>query len=128
MPPKSRKPADEDVVEVAEIADLENKPEAGEETVAAPTAAKNSRGVTFVLDSEEDEEFDDDGDEDEEDDEDEDDLVASVSQLSQLLVTEDGEAIADILRGILDALEKHNKIMYRGLQVLETSLAKGSRR
>lgn len=136
MPPKSRKLGDDDVIEVVDAVDKVVDLVGDEEAI--PTDAKpdknkgaKGRGVTFVLDSEEDEEFDDDDDgdddEDDEDDEEEDDLVASVSQLSQLLVTEDGEAIADILRGILDALDKHNKIMYRGLQVLETSLAKGRR-
>ncbi len=33
--------------------------------------------------------------------------------LAQLLVTEEGEPLADVLRGIRDALDKHNKILYK---------------
>ena len=69
--------------------------------------------VGFVLDSE------DEYDEGEGEDGDEDDLVCAVTQVGQLLVTEDGEAVADVLRGLVDALDKQNKILYRGLQLLE---------
>lgn len=61
-------------------------------------------------------------DEDEDEDEEEDEayeLVTAVGQLTQLMMTEEGVAIADVLNGIRDALDKQNKIMYRGVQLLE---------
>lgn len=36
-----------------------------------------------------------------------------VSQLTQLLVTEDGQPIADIMAGIKEALDKTNKILFK---------------
>ena len=94
--------------------------EAAEAAEAAP-----GKTVTFVLNEEEyaaedDEEFEDDG----EDDDVGDDLVNAVAQVGQLLVTEEGEAVSDILRGIMDALDKQNKILYRGLQLLEAKQAR----
>lgn len=118
-----------------------------EEIVAAPERRAGST-VTFVLDSEQegedyddddDEEGngDDDGDDDEaegDDDEDfdqdmdhEDDLTTAVGQLTQLMMTEEGEAITDVLLGLRDAVEKQNKIMYRGLQLLEAKFGGGRR-
>ncbi len=138
MPPKSsrKQPVEDPVDEVITLDDevptegVVDLADEGVEVEGGETQkGQKGRGVTFVLDSDEEEEdeFDDDDEEDDDDDE-EDDLTAAVSQLSQLLVTEDGEALADIMRGILDALDKHNKIMYRGLQVLETTMAKPGRR
>lgn len=122
-----------------------------EEIVPEPTQPRRQapqQQVTFVLDNnqlgrgiaegdegdEGDEDYiDDEDDEDEDDVEfdeegDEDDLASAIGQVAQLLVTEDGEAVGDVLRGILDAIDKQNKILYRGLQLLETKLAGGGRR
>ena len=45
-----------------------------------------------------------------------DESAAAIEQLTQLLMTDKGEPIADVLAGIRDALDKQNKILYRGLQ------------
>ena len=45
-----------------------------------------------------------------------------LAQLSQLLVTEEGEPLADVLSGIRDALDKHNKILFKLVGVLEAKL------
>jgi TATA-binding protein-associated factor Taf7 len=62
-------------------------------------------------------------DDDQEDDEDqdgfEDDDYFDLAQLSQLLVTEEGEPLADVLKGIRDALDKHNKILFRLVGTVE---------
>ena len=63
----------------------------------------------------EEDEFDDDDDEDSEDEEEYD----PTEQLCQLMMSEDGTPIADILLGIRDALERHNKILYKAVTVLE---------
>lgn len=44
---------------------------------------------------------------------DEDEEYYDLAQLAQLLVTEDGEPIADVLSGVRDALDKHNKILFK---------------
>lgn len=62
---------------------------------------------------EDEEEYDD--DEDSEDEEEYD----PTEQLCQLMMSEDGTPIADILLGIRDALERHNKILYKAVTVLE---------
>lgn len=108
-----------------------------EEIVPEPAAAQGSEPmVTFVLDEhaehdlheEEDDEFEEDeGYEDDHEDleDDEDDaLTTAVGQLTQLMMTEDGEAITDVLNGIRDSIEKQNKILYRGLQLLEARFAR----
>lgn len=80
------------------------------------------REVSFVVADPGDEDHpadEDEEDEDEELHEEDDELVATVGQLGQLLMTDDGEAITDVLAGIRDALDKQNKILYRGLQLLE---------
>jgi hypothetical protein len=62
----------------------------------------------------EEEEFDDeDGDSEDEEEYD------PTEQLCQLMMSEDGTPIADILLGIRDALERHNKILYKAVTVLE---------
>lgn len=43
-------------------------------------------------------------------------------QLTQLLVTESGTPIVDVLQGVLDALDKHNKILYKLVSVLDAKL------
>lgn len=67
--------------------------------------------------------------EDQEDQEDQEDLEPEeeddyfdLAQLSQLLVTEEGEPLADVLGGIRDALDKHNKILFKLVGVLEAKL------
>lgn len=47
-----------------------------------------------------------------------------MEQLSQLLVTEDGTPLIDVIVGVRDALDKQNKIMFRLLGVLEERLGK----
>lgn len=149
MAPKSKKASAASAavvvdVDVAEPAPAE--PEVLEEIVPEPTQPRRQapQQVTFVLDDQlgrgiaegdEGDEGDDDyiDDEDEDDVEfdeegDEDDLASAIGQVAQLLVTEDGEAVGDVLRGILDAIDKQNKILYRGLQLLEAKLAGGGRR
>lgn len=87
--------------------------------------------VTFVLGDEGaapedlDEEAPEDEDLEEGDDlEIEDELATAVGQLTQLMMTEEGEAISDVLHGIRDAIDKQNKILYRGLQLLEAKLGR----
>lgn len=41
-------------------------------------------------------------------------------QLTQVLVTEDGVPIVDVLQGIQDALDKQNKILYKLVSVIES--------
>jgi hypothetical protein len=65
-------------------------------------------------------EFTDDDDEDDDDDEMEFDPI---SQLAQLLVTEEGQPVADIMVGIKDALDKHNKILFKISTLLESKFA-----
>ena len=100
-----------------------------EEVVPEPSQGRQT--VTFVLDAPPDETIDDDedlGDEDDDlgvdvGDEDEtydEDLTTAVGQLTQLMMTEEGEALTDVVNGIRDSLEKQNKILYRGLQLLES--------
>ena len=43
-----------------------------------------------------------------------------MQQLTQLLVTESGVPIVDVLHGIQEALEKQNKILYKLVSVIET--------
>ena len=110
------------------------EPAAAEEIVEEIVPDRTAReGPTFVLEhayyhdppggqiDEYDEEEDDGLEDGEEDDDDglEDDLITAVGQLTQLMMTEEGEAITDVLNGVRDAIEKQNKILYRGLQLLE---------
>lgn len=111
-----------------------------------PAGAGRRQRVTFVLDESEaaagtsselevegddvdddDESFTDDGqdgsqDEGSEEGSDEDDGGA-FEALGQLLMTEDGEAITDVLASIRDVLDKQNRVLYRGLQLLEARFA-----
>ena len=41
-----------------------------------------------------------------------------MQQISQLLLTEDGEAVADVLQGIRDAMDKQNKILFKLVGIL----------
>lgn len=111
------------------VADVQDDiPEIIEEVVP------EKQSVTFVLDDKiqeygEDEydEDEDDEDIDDEDIDDEDPLTTAVGQLTQLMMTEEGEAITDVLHGLRDAIDKQNKIMYRGLQLLEARFGGGKR-
>jgi hypothetical protein len=69
---------------------------------------------------------DDEDQQDEEEDQDgfEDDDYFDLAQLSQLLVTEEGEPLADVLKGIRDALDKHNKILFRLVGTVEKLASK----
>lgn len=133
-PPKSKSqaPAPEEIIE-------EIVPESQHQS-------KHQQSVTFVLDEQDnveygedigediDEDIDEDFDEDNEDiedvedidddDDEEDALTTAVGQLTQLMMTEEGEAITDVLNGIRDSIEKQNKILYRGLQLLEARFAR----
>lgn len=108
------------------------EPEIIEEIVPEPTQAAGP-SVTFVLDGEaaqeeimgeEDGEYYEDDEGEEDFDVEDDALTTAVGQLTQLMMTEAGEAITDVLSGIREALDKQNKIMYRGLQLLEARFAK----
>jgi hypothetical protein len=43
-----------------------------------------------------------------------------LQQVTQLLVTEEGTPIVDIMQGIQDALDKQNKILYKLVSVIES--------
>lgn len=81
-------------------------------------------GVDIVEEYDDDDNDDDDNDDGEDDDGEYDDEGSDVfdpaEQLCQLMVSEDGTPIADILLGIRDALERHNKILYKAVTVLES--------
>lgn len=83
-----------------------------------------------VLDGGEAEAVDGDLEEDEYDDEDDGEELASfgealfdpvmlTQQVTQLLVTEDGVPVVDVLQGIQDSLDKQNKILYKLVSVIE---------
>lgn len=80
----------------------------------AADGADGTDGMTFRLDAAygQGEEYEDEDDEEGFADE----SAAAIEQLTQLLMTDKGEPIADVLAGIRDALDKQNKILYRGLQ------------
>ena len=141
MAPKSKATAQKQQPEqqVVDLTDLT----AAEEIQVAEDIAPQGKAVTFEAGDEVDEfdvgdlgdiaeedgvdeedvddEDEDEGDEDDDDDDEDegDELTVAVGQLAQLFMTEDGEAITDVLGGIRDALDKQNKILYRGLQLLE---------
>ena len=75
-------------------------------------------------DDEDDEDDDgDDGDDEDDDGEEYEEYEQSPDLfeiLSGLMVTREGETIADVLAGINENLDKHNKIMYKLFKVLET--------
>lgn len=108
--------APEQAPEAAQQPPLEPVVEEIEEVVAESAAP--AEHVTFVVAGGPGEDDEDDLDEDDLHDDDE--LAATVGQLGQLLMTDEGEAITDVLAGIRDALDKQNKILYRGLQLLES--------
>lgn len=58
-------------------------------------------------------------DDDEDEYEDDDALTSLVAQGFQLLVTQDGVPIADVLQGIKESLDKQAKIMYKIASHLE---------
>ena len=69
----------------------------------------------------EDEDEDDDGDDDDGEEYEEYEQSPDLFEiLSGLMVTREGETIADVLAGINENLDKHNKIMYKLFKVLET--------
>jgi protein subunit release factor A len=74
--------------------------------------------VESAEDAGEDAEYGEDDDEEMDDDSEED--YDAVEQLCQLMVAEDGTPVADIMLGIRDALERHNKILYKAVTVLES--------
>jgi hypothetical protein len=94
-----------------------------EEEEIEPTLGET---VPDLVDDGEDE---DDG-EDDEDDEDDDSEGGEYEEyeqppdlfeiLSGLMVTREGETIADVLAGINENLDKHNKIMYKMFKILES--------
>lgn len=104
-----------------------------------PLPEEEPRTVTFVLGSEaalggdgaeeeddDDEDYSegeelvtDDDDDDEGHDPPDDELTTAIGQLTQLMMTEEGEAITDVILGVREAMDKQNKILYRGLQLLE---------
>lgn len=126
--------AEEPVAEDTAAADepLADDDDLIEEIVPEPQAdaPEAPQGVTFVLDNtgylpRDAVEYDEPEDEDEEDD---DELITAVGQLTQLMMTEEGEAITDVLNGVREAIDKQNKILYRGLQLLEARFGGGGGR
>lgn len=49
-------------------------------------------------------------------------LFDPMHQLTQVLVTESGTPLVDVVQGIQDALEKQNKILYKLVSVVEAKL------
>jgi len=107
------------------------------EEIVPEQQQQQERTVTFVLDegeiqpaSDGDDEEDEDAegydteDMDEEEEDEDDHLTTAVGQLTQLMMTEEGEAITDVLAGLRESIEKQNKILYRGLQLLEARFAR----
>ena len=47
-------------------------------------------------------------------------LFDPMQQLTQLLVTESGIPLVDVVQGIQDALDKQNKILYKLVSVIES--------
>lgn len=76
--------------------------------------------VESAEDAGEDAEYGEDDDEEMDDDSEEEEDYDAVEQLCQLMVAEDGTPVADIMLGIRDALERHNKILYKAVTVLES--------
>lgn len=90
------------------------------ETIEVPDVAEEE----FVDDENAEEESDEGSSEYTDDDEDDDGLEFDpISQLAQLLVTEEGQPVADILVGIKDALDKHNKILFKISTFMEAKFA-----
>ena len=48
------------------------------------------------------------------------DMFDPMAQLTQLLVTESGTPLVDVLQGIQDSLDKQNKILYKLVSVIES--------
>jgi hypothetical protein len=128
-------PAPAPAEDVAAPAPAAAQPELDPEIEVVPAPRPDGRTVTFILDEgaeagaeayvsedpEDPEEYENPEDAPEEDDyEDEDPLAAAVGQLTQLLMTEEGEAMTDVLAGMRDSLDKLNRILFRGLQLLES--------
>ena len=82
--------------------------------------------VPDVVDGEDGEDDDDDDDDDDDEDDDGEEYEEYEQSpdlfeiLSGLMVTREGETIADVLAGINENLDKHNKIMYKLFKVLES--------
>jgi hypothetical protein len=97
------------------------------ETIEVPASLSASLSASLAEVPEEDtgSEFtDEDEDEDDDDDDDDDEMEFDpISQLAQLLVTEEGQPVADIMVGIKDALDKHNKILFKISTLLESKFA-----
>jgi hypothetical protein len=48
------------------------------------------------------------------------DMLDPMQQLTQLLVTEAGTPVVDVLQGLLDAVQKQNKILFKLVSVIES--------
>lgn len=78
-----------------------------------------------VVPAEEEEEVVEDVDVDDDDDDDEDlesfeeDMFDPMQQLTQLLVTEDGVPLVDVLQGIRESIDKQNKILFKLVSVID---------
>lgn len=103
----------------------------GDEAIVDDDILGNTTVVYELGDGEEEDDLDEEEEDDEEDDEEGDEyddefhdgLTTVVGQLTQLFMTDEGEAITDVLSAIRDSLDKQNKILYRGLQLLEAAQA-----
>ena len=87
------------------------------ETIEVPASSPLAEVPDEIEDEESGSEFTDD------DEDDEDMEFDPISQLAQLLVTEEGQPVADIMVGIKDALDKHNKILFKISTLLEAKFA-----
>lgn len=135
MAPKAAKQPAAAAAAAAEPATQPPQQSAPEEEIEEIQVTKPEKleKVTFLLDHEDPPELESDAGEDSDEDDaasdeegfaDMEDVVTAVGQLTQLMMTEEGEAITDVLNGIRDALDKQNKIFYRGLQLLESAFGK----
>lgn len=95
--------------------------------------AKAARAEHEIVDVTQDEEEADsvedvDGDIEDDDDElefdDDDAFDHPMQQLTQLLVTEDGTPLVDVLAGIQQTLDKQNKILFKLVSLLDARLGK----
>lgn len=120
---KSEVPA-EPSVDAADIADAAEATDAADAADAAEPVQPADEAIEVV-----DGQAYDDEDEDDEDLEsfDEDDDVFGPmhdlsQQLTQLMITEDGVPIVDVMQGIQEAIEKQNKILYKLVSVVEAKV------
>lgn len=112
--PKSRGGKAKEAVEVVPEGEqvVEVVPEEEEEVAAEVVPAEEEEVVEDV-------DVDDDDDEDEDLESFEEDMFDPMQQLTQLLVTEDGVPLVDVLQGIRESIDKQNKILFKLVSVID---------